>query len=66
MKPQKGISYKIQHVPNKQLGEKTSYYVGIAECLSDFSYGEFYLFRLKNGDFGMFSQEDIIEEQYNL
>jgi hypothetical protein len=66
MKPQKCKSYNIRHVPNKQLGEKTSYYVGIAECLSDFSYGGFYLFRLENGDSGMFSQEDIIEEQNNL
>lgn len=62
MKPQKGKIYNIQHTPNKEAGDRDYYYWGSGECISNFSHGGLYEFRLTNGHTGMFSEDDIISE----
>lgn len=65
MIPKKTKHYLIHHTPNREAGDKQSYFWGYGECLSESSNGGFFTFRLSNGDLGMFSEEDIITEHYS-
>jgi len=57
MKPEIGKQYNLQYTaPDKQ----STSYTGIGECVEDA--GELFVFRLQDGQKGLFAQQDIISE----
>lgn len=62
MIPQKGKFYTIHCVPDRSKGEKGYLYMGTGECISDYSSGGLYHFYLPNGQTGLFTDKEIIQE----